>query len=254
MFLTTCLHHRLCVLSMHLQDCPPRLEKKMVNIYLLLLVHFDILLTQDSTHLVILISTLHKANMDSPRQAPIRLGAKVDLIMDGMKEPRGTRNPLLKMDKWVVGRMLEVDLVPLTTIAHVLSPLIITIPLTQCLHQALFNLQHPKAVFSTLMEGQQADRVSLRTIIQIILTTLILYPTGAVLLPHKVANHQELPHNPTITPLMFCLVPFYLQVHTIRTTVSLQLLGQEMETVVGNHLHPQIHLISHHSPLLQVGI
>lgn len=252
MFLTTCLHPRLCVLSMHLQDCHPRLEKKLVNLYLLLLVHFDILLTQDSTHLVILISTLHKGNMDSPSQAPIRLGAKVDLVMDGMKELLGTHNLLLKMDKWVEGKTLEVDLAPLTTVTHVLSPLIIATPLTQCLHQAQFNLQHPKAAFSILMEEQQVDRVSLQTIIQIILTTLTFYPTGAVLLPHKVANHQELPHKPTITPLMFYLVAFYLQVHIIRTTLRFQLQGQEM--VVDNHLHPQIHLISHHSLLLQVEI
>lgn len=71
----------------------------MVNLYLLLLVHFDILLTQDNTHLVILINILHKENMDSLSLVLISLGAKVDLIIHGMKEPLDTPSPLLKMDK-----------------------------------------------------------------------------------------------------------------------------------------------------------
>lgn len=80
---------------------------------------------------------------------------------------------------------MEVDLLLLNTVAHVLSPLLITIPLTKCLHQALFSLQHPKAAFSTLMEVQQVDRVSLRITIQLILTILIFYQAEDVLLPPK---------------------------------------------------------------------
>lgn len=165
MYLTTFLHPLPYGLSMPLQDFHPNRQRNQASLFLRLLVHFDIPLTQDNTHLDTPISTLHRESMDNHSPVPILLGVKAGSVMDGLKELPATLSLHPKMDKWVGGKMSAGDSVTLIMEVLVLHPPIITTLHTQCPQQGLFRLQQPRVVFCTLMEGQLVDKVNLLTTI-----------------------------------------------------------------------------------------